>query len=155
MTTESQNTSACGSPFVVHCKRSKHDVYIGRPSKWGNPFEIGKDGDRETVIRKYREWVVTQPHLMAALPELSGKVLGCWCAPQACHGDVLVSLANVASQPRAARELERENIMLREALEACSVFVTPLERLKNWNEYKAHAAELRRLALANEKDQPR
>ena len=82
------------SPFVVHCKRAKHDVYIGRPSKWGNPFEIGKDGDRETVIRKYREWVVTQPHLMAALPELRGKVLGCWCAPQACHGDVLVSLAN-------------------------------------------------------------
>ena len=82
------------SALVVHCKKSKHDVYIGRPSKWGNPFEIGKDGDRETVIRKYREWVVTQPNLMAALPELRGKVLGCWCAPKACHGDVLVSLAN-------------------------------------------------------------
>jgi hypothetical protein len=82
------------SPFVVHCKRAKYDVYIGRPSKWGNPFEIGKDGDRKTVIRKYHEWIVTQPHLMAALPELCGKVLGCWCAPKACHGDVLVSLAN-------------------------------------------------------------
>jgi hypothetical protein len=69
-------------------------VYIGRPSKWGNPFEIGKDGDRETVIRKYREWVVTQPNLMAALPELRGKVLGCWCSPKACHGDVLAPLAN-------------------------------------------------------------
>ena len=83
---------------VVHCKRAKHDVYIGRPSKWGNPFEIGKDGDRETVICKYREWVVTQPRLMAALPELRGKVLGCWCAPQACHGDVLVSLANARTE---------------------------------------------------------
>jgi hypothetical protein len=80
--------------LVVHCKKAKYDVYIGRPSKWGNPFEIGRDGDRETVIRKYREWVVTQPHLMAALPELRGKVLGCWCAPKACHGDVLSSLAN-------------------------------------------------------------
>jgi hypothetical protein len=69
-------------------------VYIGRPSKWGNPFEIGKDGDREAVIQKYRKWVVTQPDLMAALPELRGKVLGCWCAPKACHGDVLASLAN-------------------------------------------------------------
>lgn len=103
MKTDSSNTnSAVGADsldrivrHVVHCKRAKHDVYIGRPSKWGNPFEIGKDGDRETVIRKYREWVVTQPHLIAALPELRGKVLGCWCAPQACHGDVLVSLANV------------------------------------------------------------
>lgn len=86
--------------LVVHCKRAKHDVYIGRPSKWGNPFQIGKDGDRETVIRKYREWVVTQPHLMAALPELRGKVLGCWCAPQACHGDVLVELANAKLSDR-------------------------------------------------------
>jgi hypothetical protein len=81
-------------PLVVHCKRAEHDVYIGRPSKWGNPFEIGRDGDRETVIQKYREWILSQPHLMAALPELKGKVLGCWRAPQACHGDVLVSLAN-------------------------------------------------------------
>jgi transposase-like protein len=63
-------------------------------------------------------------------------------------------MAQVVS-PDFARELERENIMLREALEACSVFVTPLERLKNWNEYKAHAAELRRLALANVRNQPR
>jgi hypothetical protein len=84
--------------LVVHCKRSTHDVYIGRPSKWGNPFEIGKDGDRETVIQKYREWILTQPHLLSALPELRGKVLGCWCAPKACHGDVLVSLANATAQ---------------------------------------------------------
>jgi hypothetical protein len=79
---------------VVHFKREEYDVYIGRPSKWGNPFEIGKDGDRATVIRKYREWVVSQPRLMAALHELQGKVLGCWCSPKACHGDVLASLAN-------------------------------------------------------------
>jgi len=91
---------------VVHCKRSKHDVYIGRPSKWGNPFEIGKDGDRAEVIQKYREWVATQPNLMAALPELRGKVLGCWCAPKACHGDVLVSLANDKDLARRALDSE-------------------------------------------------
>jgi len=85
-----------GSPFVVHCKRSAYDVYIGRPSKWGNPFEIGRDGDRETVISKYREWLLTQSVLLAALPELKGKVLGCWCAPKACHGDVLSEMANTA-----------------------------------------------------------
>ncbi len=38
---------------VVHCKRKTYDVYIGRPGKWGNPFEIGKDGNRAEVIEKY------------------------------------------------------------------------------------------------------
>jgi len=48
---------------VVHCKRSPYDVYIGRPSKWGNPFAIGRDGDRATVIRKYQQWLSQQPNL--------------------------------------------------------------------------------------------
>lgn len=72
-----------------------HDVYIGRPSKWGNPFAIGRDGTREQVIEKYRGWVMSQPHLMGALSQLKGKRLGCWCAPLACHGDVLKELAEV------------------------------------------------------------
>ena len=80
--------------FVVHLRKSRYDIRIDRQTKWGNPFVIPRDGDRDTVIRKYREWVVTQPHLVAALPELRGKVLGCWCAPLPCHGDVLVELAN-------------------------------------------------------------
>lgn len=82
------------SCFVVHCKRDPYDVYIGRGSKWGNPFKIGEHGTREEVIAKYEVWVKEQPELMEALPELRGKILGCWCAPQACHGDVLVRLAN-------------------------------------------------------------
>ena len=69
-------------------------VYIGRPTKWGNPFVIGRDGTREDVIRKYEDWVVTQPELMQALHELRGKDLVCFCAPQGCHGDVLLRLAN-------------------------------------------------------------
>jgi hypothetical protein len=80
--------------FVVHCKKSAYDVYIGRPSIWGNPFVIGRDGTREEVITKYRAWVVRQPHLMAQIHTLRGKRLGCWCAPEACHGDVLAELAN-------------------------------------------------------------
>jgi hypothetical protein len=77
---------------VVHFKKRSYDVYVGRPSKWGNPFEIGKDGTRDEVIQKYENWIRTQPELMAALPELKGKVLGCWCKPQKCHGDVLIKL---------------------------------------------------------------
>ena len=48
-------------------------VYVGRPSKWGNPFVIGRDGSRDEVIPKYRAWIVRQPALMAALHELRGK----------------------------------------------------------------------------------
>lgn len=83
-------------PLVVHTKRD-HDiqqVYIGRPSIWGNPFVIGPHGTREEVIEKYREWIVRQPDLMAQLPTLKGKFLGCFCAPLPCHGDILAELAN-------------------------------------------------------------
>jgi hypothetical protein len=69
-------------------------VYIGRPSKWGNPFVIGRDGTRDEVIAKYQAYVLGKPALLAALPELRGKDLVCWCAPCACHGDVLLALAN-------------------------------------------------------------
>jgi len=69
-------------------------VYIGRPNKWGNPFVIGRDGSRAEVIAKYRAWIVAQPELMGALDELRGRDLVCWCAPLACHGDVLRELAN-------------------------------------------------------------
>lgn len=82
------------SEKVVHCKRANYDVYVGRPSKWGNPFVIGKEGTREQVIEKYRQWLLGQPDLIAALPELKGKTLACWCAPSACHANVLAELAN-------------------------------------------------------------
>jgi len=74
-------------------------VYIGRPSKWGNPFVIGKHGDREEVIRRFREWLARQPGLMSQLHELRGRDLVCFCAPLACHGDVLIELANREPTP--------------------------------------------------------
>lgn len=81
--------------MVVHCKRSAFDVYVGRPSPYGNPFVIGRDGSRDEVIAKYRAWLMAKPELVAqAKRELKGKVLACWCAPLACHADVLVEIAN-------------------------------------------------------------
>lgn len=72
-------------------------VYIGRPNKFGNPFVIGKDGTREEVIKKYREWFYSQPKLQEqAVEELRGKNLGCWCAPLPCHGDILLEYVNNA-----------------------------------------------------------
>ena len=75
-------------PLVVH-KKFPHDVYCGRPSKWGNPFEIGKDGDRTEVIFKHRAWLIKNHELMAQMWELQDLTLGCWCAPQDCHCDTL------------------------------------------------------------------
>lgn len=90
------------SSFVVHNKKKPFDVYIGRPSKWGNPF-THKSGTlaefevatREEAIARYEEWLMAQPELVEAVKaELKGKVLGCWCSPLACHGDVLAKVAN-------------------------------------------------------------
>lgn len=69
-------------------------VYVGRPSKWGNPFEIGRDGNRAEVIAKHREWIKSQPQLLAALSEIRGKNLVCFCAPCPCHADTLREMAN-------------------------------------------------------------
>jgi hypothetical protein len=69
-------------------------VYIGRPSIWGNPFVIGKDGSRDDVIAKYETWLLGNGQLVDQLAALAGKDLVCWCAPARCHGDVLVRLAN-------------------------------------------------------------
>jgi hypothetical protein len=72
-----------------------NSVYIGRPSKWGNPFTIGKDGNRWQVIEKYRIWLDTQPGLKEQMKkELKGKDLVCFCVPRACHGNVILRIAN-------------------------------------------------------------
>jgi hypothetical protein len=94
-------------PRVVHCERDPFDVYCGRGSrklglprsKWANPFRIGRDGTREQVIAKHKSWLPTQPQLIAALDALRGRTLGCHCAPEACHCDTLLELANA---PRPA-----------------------------------------------------
>ena len=79
---------------VVHYKKESYDIYIGRGSKWGNPFKIGKDGNRQEVIDKYEEYIRNKPELLTDLQELKGKTLGCWCKPKDCHGDVLAKLIN-------------------------------------------------------------
>lgn len=88
---------------VVHCKKEPYDIYIGRPSKWGNPFSH-KEGtlakykvsSREEAIARYKDWILKGEgsYLLKDIPELENKVLGCWCKPLACHGDFLAELAN-------------------------------------------------------------
>lgn len=94
--------------MVVHFKRGSFDVYVGRPTKWGNPYSH-KEGTkaqfkvdtREEAIAAYRMWITQGDgmHLLADLHELKGKILGCWCAPKPCHADVLAELAKDADDP--------------------------------------------------------
>lgn len=86
---------------VVHCKKSPFDVYIGRPSKWGNPYSHKEDttaqfkvNTREEAIIAYEKYLLNTPELMNSLVELKDKVLGCWCYPKACHGEILTQYAN-------------------------------------------------------------
>jgi hypothetical protein len=89
------------SSFVINQKNRPNNnvesVYIGRPSMFGNPYRIGPDGTRSEVIQKYeigaRSMIEIDDRFRAAVKNLKGKLLVCWCRPLACHGDVLVRLA--------------------------------------------------------------
>lgn len=86
-------------PIVVNKYKSDFDLYIGRGSKWGNPYSHKQNtkaeyvvSSREEAINKYREYVLSNPDLLNSLHELQGKTLGCFCKPKPCHGDVLIEL---------------------------------------------------------------
>ena len=76
---------------------TSNDIYIGRGSKWGNPFHIGKDGTRQDVIDLYEEYIIDKfnddkEYWLEELLKLEEKTLVCYCKPLACHGDVLEAL---------------------------------------------------------------
>jgi hypothetical protein len=88
-------------PGLDLCGRWTRPIRIS--SDWRNRFKV--DGDRagtreevlarlEDAVARYRLWLPRQPGLMARLSELRGKDLICWCAPDPCHADVLLELAN-------------------------------------------------------------
>jgi Domain of unknown function (DUF4326) len=91
-------------PRRIQLKRTKgwrlpdNTVIISRPTKWGNPFRIGVHGQREECVRQFRDWILGDDRravaLRAQLGELRGKDLACWCPAGACHGDILIELAN-------------------------------------------------------------
>ena len=93
------------TPRVVHCKREEFDVYVGRGSKWGNPYSHKEGtlaehvvGSRSEAIQKFEEYLLSNEELMGSLSELKGKTLGCWCKPKSCHGDIILRYANGPSQ---------------------------------------------------------
>ena len=87
-------------PYIRRWLQDPNNIYIGRQtkniegSKWGNPFRLSKyNYCRETVVTLYEEYITKNQELATSIKELQGKTLGCWCAPEACHGDVLHRLA--------------------------------------------------------------
>jgi hypothetical protein len=88
---------------VVHFKKEPFDILIDRTSKWGNPFSHKKGtlakyivSSRKEAIQSYKNWILNGDgkYLLNDIHELDGKILGCWCKPNSCHGDVLVEIVN-------------------------------------------------------------
>ena len=88
---------------VVHCKREPNHEYIGRPSSLGNPFPLPKGAEKGSTLPKYREWlmnkieskdkqVIDELNRLYLIAKKGDLNLGCWCAPHACHGDVIKEL---------------------------------------------------------------
>lgn len=80
-------------------KVDAYDVYIGRGTVWGNPYQIGQDGDRDEVIRKFaydfdRGFLKVHQDFEKHLSKIKGKVIACHCKPAACHGDVIAAYVN-------------------------------------------------------------
>lgn len=86
---------------VVNIKYENYDVYIGRPSKWGNPYSHNRGTLAKFVVEnvdesleKYEKHIRDNEELFNSLHELEGKRIGCFCKPGKCHGDILVKLIN-------------------------------------------------------------
>lgn len=76
-----------------------YDVYIGRGTLWGNPYQMGKEGTRDEVIAKFaydfeKRFLKLPEKFDENIEKLRGKTLGCHCKPAACHGDVIASYLN-------------------------------------------------------------
>ncbi|MFJ8351285.1 DUF4326 domain-containing protein [Streptomyces sp. NPDC094153] len=116
---EATESPAAAGPTTVVCLKGRRDdpgikdvVYVGRPMYQGgwrlkghllaNPFVVGKHGDAETVVDKYRRWLDQHADLVAReMPKLKGQRLGCWCPEgEPCHARVLAELADAAEAAR-------------------------------------------------------
>lgn len=79
---------------VVNIRTTPCQVFIGRPSKFGNPFKIGRDGNREQVIKKFKKYfcqrLKNDPAFKKSVQNLIDvETIGCYCAPEPCHGDII------------------------------------------------------------------
>ena len=78
------------SQSVAEWSSDPMNIYVGRGSPFGNPFRIGIHGSRDTVIAKFEQYLRDSPGLLSRLGELQSKYIGCFCAPNSCHGAVVL-----------------------------------------------------------------
>jgi len=78
--------------LVQWAKENDFYIKIDRNSIWGNPFILTEDGTRQEIIEKYKWYYNLKPSLQNKIEDLRGKVLGCWCYPEDCHGNVLLNI---------------------------------------------------------------
>lgn len=91
-------------PIRIQRKRTKgwkmpeNTTYVGRPSKWGNPFKIDEDHSAEEVVKQYRVHILGKLHVgLLDISELKGKNLSCFCKiGQPCHADILLKICSDA-----------------------------------------------------------
>ena len=105
---------------VKMCKREPYDVYIGRGegSIWSNPYAISDTRNREYVVAMFTDYLLKKPSLLQRIFELKDKTLGCFCAPQLCHGDMIVWMLEHA-------ESEIKDIIVENVKETLQEFETP------------------------------
>lgn len=100
--------------IVVNKYKEKYDVYIGRPSSFGNPFAIGKDGTRDEVIDKFEDYfhnrLQTDDSFKKEVLSLSGLKLGCFCKPLRCHGDVIAEYLNGLVDQRKSHLTQNQGV---------------------------------------------
>lgn len=112
---------------VVHFKKEEFDVYIGRPTVYGNPWSTKEDSiaeniveTREEAVQNYYDWLRGVKHedfaqekrqkILDSIPILKGKRLGCWCKPKLCHGDALVAIIDNEDFNCIPEKQERETL---------------------------------------------
>ena len=81
----------CDLGLIAWAKANRVYTNIDRRSPWGNPFVIGVDGTRIAVCDLYAAYLESRPDQLAKLGTLRGRVLGCWCYPERCHGNELIT----------------------------------------------------------------
>lgn len=91
------------------CRKPRHAVTVARPTRWGNPWLVGKHGDQATCVQAHADWLAGKRHdapngasakeVLARIGELRGRDLACWCGLDGpCHADTLLRLANQGGQ---------------------------------------------------------
>jgi ribonuclease HI len=99
-----KNLIELGYENLVEWTKNKNHIYIGCnisryvqgaiASKWKNPYREKKNVETYESLQKYEEYIKNNKKLYNCLDELDGKILGCWCKPKPCHGDILIKLLN-------------------------------------------------------------